>query len=191
MEDTGFFVPKEKWDRLMAIHTVDENKQLIKAPEMHQMFGRKKRKFFSGGGGLVSTLSDYLKFAVMLLNGGKVEDNRLIKEKTVQLMARDHVKSRDIPFMTEESVKKLGLPDHMEKLLIKSAAANGFGLGVQVKMEDGEIPAGIYGWGGFYSTNYWVDPKNNLVLVFLTQIPNIQYPVRNDLRVLTYKGLRS
>lgn len=195
MEDTGFFVPEEKWDRLMAIHTVDENKQLIKAPVMHQMFGRKKRKFFSGGGGLVSTLSDYLKFAVMLLNGGKVEDNRLIKEETVQLMARDHVKSRDIPFITEESVKNLGLPDHLEKARIESAAQSGFGLGVLVRLEDSDIPAGVHGWGGLFSTNYWVDPKNNLLFVFLTQyfspIVEKQYPIAYEIRNLTYKGLRS
>jgi CubicO group peptidase (beta-lactamase class C family) len=191
MKDTGFFVPEAKLDRLVHIYILNKEGQLIKAPEEQQRYGRDKTIFFSGGGGLVSTLSDYLRFAVMLLNNGKLEEIRLLKEETVQLMIQDHVISRDIPFINEESVKRLGVPDHMAKIILEFTAGSGFGLGVQVKLEDGNIPAGIHGWGGAFLTDYWVDPKNNLVFVFMTQFPNVGYPIRNDLRNLTYKGLRS
>ncbi|GAG58450.1 unnamed protein product, partial [marine sediment metagenome] len=171
MKDTGFFVPQEKRDRVVPLYTKDSKRRLIQVPENQQSFGVEKPRILSGGGGLVSTLSDYLKFTVMLLNNGRFKETRLLKEETIRLMTSDFVISRDIPYINEDSFGLL--PKHLVKLMLEVAKGTGFGLGVRIQLEDGAFPAGCHGWGGAFSTDYLVDPKNNSVCIFLTQhFPN-------------------
>jgi CubicO group peptidase (beta-lactamase class C family) len=192
MKDTGFFVPQEKRDRVVPVYTKDSKRRLIQVPENQQSFGVEKPRILSGGGGLVSTLSDYLKFTVMLLNNGRFKEIRLLKEETIRLMTSDYVISRDIPYVNEDSFGLL--PKHLVKLMLEVAEGTGFGLGVRIQLEDGAFPAGCHGWGGAFSTDYLVDPKNNSVCIFLTQhFPNFSFTesYTTTIRKLIYEGLSS
>jgi CubicO group peptidase (beta-lactamase class C family) len=132
----------------------------------------------SGGGGLVSTLSDYAHFAQMLLNKGSFEGAQLLGRKTVELMTMNHV------------------PKHIRPLEIGGfpIAGYGFGLGVEV-LEDVAASArpgsvGSHGWGGAAMTNYWVDPLEELVGIVMTQfMPSDFYPLTKEFRILTYQAL--
>jgi len=192
MKDTGFFVPLEKRDRLARLYVKDSKGRLILAPENLQSHGMEKPRIFSGGGGLVSTLSDFLKFAVMLLNNGRFGETRLLKEETILLMTRDHVISRGITYLNEDDFSSL--PKPLVKLALEIANGSGFGLGVKTQVENGLIPIGSHGWGGAFTTDYTVDPKNNMVSIFLSQLfPNFSttefYPM--TVRKLIYEGLKS
>ena len=192
MKDTEFFVPMKKRNRLARLYMKDNKGRLMAAPEKQQTFGTEKPKILSGGGGLVSTLSDFLKFAVMLLNNGRFGETRLLKEETIRLMTRDHVLSKDIIFVNEDMFSSM--PKPLVKLRLESAKGSGFGLGVRTQVEKGVIPIGSHGWGGAFTTNYLIDPKNNMVFIFLTQIfPGFNttefYPM--TIRNLIYEGLNS
>jgi len=192
MKDTEFFVPMKKRNRLARLYMKDNKGRLVAAPENQQAFGTEKPNILSGGGGLVSTLSDFLKFAVMLLNNGRIGETRLLKEETIRLMTRDHVVSKDITFVNEDTFGSM--PKPLVKLRLESAKGSGFGLGVRTQVEKGVIPIGSHGWGGAFTTNYLIDPKNNMVFIFLTQIfPGFNttefYPM--TIRNLIYEGLNS
>lgn len=174
MKDTGFFVPEAKRNRLAQLYTKNNKRQLIKAPEDQQRYGRDKTKYISGVGGLVSTLSDYMKFTLMLLNNGKLGEIQILNEETIQLMTQDHVLSRNIPYVDEDSFDLL--PKNLVALLLESSKGSGFGLGVRVILGDNYIPVGCHGWGGAFCTDYWVDPKNNIAGIFLSQVfPNFSF----------------
>jgi len=128
--------------------------------------------FESGGAGLVASAPDYLRFAQMLLNGGELGGVRLLAPSTVAMMARDHL--GEVP-------KAFG------------SAGSSFGLNLSVLLDPGHAgtpaAAGTYGWGGAAGTNFWVDPANNMVGLFMVQ----SLPHRTDLaqkfRVLAYQAL--
>jgi CubicO group peptidase (beta-lactamase class C family) len=127
----------------------------------------------SGGGGLVSTTSDYLRFAQMLLNKGELDGVRLLGRKTVELMTTNH------------------LPDGVHPF---DDAASGFGLGVSVLMDLGKSQMlgtiGNFGWGGAANTNFWIDPKEELIGILMLQfMPGDTYPVTPDFHILTYQAL--
>jgi len=192
MKDTGFFVPMKKMNRITRLYMKDNNGRLMPAPEKQQSFGTEKPKILSGGGGLVSTLSDYLKFAVMLLNNGRFGETRLLKEETIRLMTQDYVVSRGITFINEDTFGPI--PKPLIKLRLESAKGSGFGLGVRTQVEPGLTPIGSHGWGGAFTTDYIIDPKNNMLSIFLSQIfPGFNttefysMTVRNSI----YKGLKS
>ena len=156
MHDSGFYVPADKLDRL----TVNYGK---KDGKLSPVDGAKTSQFaikpvlFSGGGGLVSTADDYLRFAQMLLNRGELDGVRVLKPETVDLMTRNHLADKLIPI----SVGPLRL-DNM-----------GFGLdfAVRIKTENGQ-PAGWlgeYGWSGAASTQFFVAPKEKLICIGMTQ----------------------
>ena len=132
----------------------------------------------SGGGGLVSTISDYAHFAQMLLNKGSFEGTQLLGRKTVELMTMNHVSKHIRPLEIG------GFP----------VAGYGFGLGVEV-LEDVAVSArhgsvGSHGWGGAAMTNYWVDPVEELVGIVMTQfMPSEFYPLTKEFRILTYQAL--
>src|SRR5690606_27875409 len=111
---------------------------------------RGPRKSFSGGAGLLSTAHDYMRFLLMMKNGGELDGKRVLSRKSVELMTVDHLGS--IPY----------------------TAGSGFGLGFSVKKDlglRGEIgTVGEFGWGGAYHSTYWVDPKEDLVVVYFTQL---------------------
>ena len=128
----------------------------------------------------------------MLLNNGRFRETRLLKEETVHLMTRDHVVSRGLTFVNEDTFGSL--PKHLAKIRLESAKGVGFGLGVRTQVEPGLTPIGSHGWGGAFTTDYIIDPKNNMLSIFLSQIfPGFNttefysMTVRNSI----YKGLKS
>ena len=131
-------------------------------------------------GGLVSSATDYLKFCRLLLGRGAVDGVRLLSPKTVDLMTQNHLPGgRDL---TE-----------LSRSMFSEAAYSGigFGLGLAVTMDPARslLPgtAGDIFWGGMASTFFWVDPRENMIVIFMTQLlPSTSYPVRRELRGLVY-----
>ena len=158
MVDTDFYVPKEKRDRAAKVYRMDSSADaLVPVPfPTHDA----PPEFCSGGGGLISTVDDYLKFAIMLLHKGESAGMRLLKEQTVNLMTSNLLTDaqRDIPFM--------GFPYW---------AGQGFGLGVSMIMDPdvhawmGQGRAGAFGWPGAFGTWWQADPQEDMVLLYLVQ----------------------
>ncbi len=152
MVDSGFFVPKGKLARLAdplpdwPIKVID-----VTAPP----------KNASGGAGAVSTAGDYLRFAQMLLNGGQLDGVRVLSRSTVSLMTSDHLARINVPVTPGELL--LGTPGYT------------FGLGFAVRQGAGVAgtpgSAGEYMWAGFAGTYFWVDPKEELIGILMTQAP--------------------
>jgi CubicO group peptidase (beta-lactamase class C family) len=155
MADTGFFVPPADQHRL-AEPVPDGSGKIPKLRKVTE-----PPLMLSGGGGMVSTMADYLRFCGMLLGGGALGGTRLLGSKTVAYMTADHLgtKRRD---------------NSTGRYLL--GAGHGFGLGFSVRLADGEsdMPgsAGDYSWGGLAGTQFWIDPKEQLVAVMMIQQPN-------------------
>jgi len=137
----------------------------------------------SGGGGLASTLADYHRFTQMLLRGGELDGVRLLAPRTVQAMRGNH-----LPGGTD--LAAFGRPLHAET----NYAGTGFGLGFSVLLDPAAAHSlatpGEFGWGGAASTAFWVDPIEDLTVIFLTQLmPSSSYPIRTELRSLVYQAL--
>jgi len=141
LHDTSFEVPEAKRDRVATIYRA----ALLggKLTPLPRSFGSKT--FFSGGGGLFSTARDYARFAQMLLNGGELDGVRILKPETIALMTSNQI------------------GDHTAFVLFKY----GLGFGLEYGPKGALVR---YFWGGFYSTNFWVDPRNDVVAVILTQV---------------------
>ncbi|NRB51353.1 MAG: beta-lactamase family protein [Saprospiraceae bacterium] len=174
MVDSGFFVPKDKLDRLATVYAPD-GKGGIFPMETPLTNGIKSPTiFFSGGGGLASTPEDYLRFAQMLVNGGEFDGQRILGKKTVELMLMNH------------------LPDGMTVGSTNPGA--GFGLGFMVTLnpahrtEMGSIGEGT--WSGLANTFFWVDPKEELVSMVFTQfLPHSFYPLHREFKNLVYQSI--
>jgi CubicO group peptidase (beta-lactamase class C family) len=154
MKDTWFYVPESAAARLTAVYAVTDS-GLVRAPDGPDGQGdyvRGPRVSYSGGAGLVSTARDYARFLQMLLNGGQLDGARILSPTTVRLMT----------------------VDHLDSLYSRHSPGTGFGLGFEI-LEDpglrGEYGSpGRYAWGGAYATGYWVDPKEDLVAVYMIQL---------------------
>ncbi|MEZ4662128.1 MAG: serine hydrolase [Caldilineaceae bacterium] len=139
--------------------------------------------WLSGGGGLVSTCADYFRFAQMLLNQGQLDGVRIIGRKTVELMTANHMPHNG-------DLASMGVPVFSET----TYSGIGFGLGVSVMLNPAKAQIlgspGEYAWGGAASTAFWVDPVEEQIVIFLTQLmPSSTYPIRRELRVLTYGAI--
>jgi len=194
MSDTAFYVPKDKAHRLAACYSADPPGQMaFHATERKGTFALQDDpatssylsppSFISGGGGLCSTTADYLTFCRALINGGELGGVRLVGPKTLQLMTSNHLPGG------------LDLPG-MSRSLFSEATYNGigFGLGFAVTMEPAKtlIPgsAGEYNWGGAATTSFWIDPAEQLIAIFMTQVlPSSAYPLRRELRTLVYSAI--
>ncbi len=170
MKDTAFFVPQEKMDRLAQALPVDSmTNTAIKLYDVSSEPGND-----SGGGGAVSTATDYLRFAQMMANGGQLDGKRIIARTTVELMTSDHLGSR---------IQALSPMTPGEILL--STPGYTFGLGFAVRQAAGVAgvsgSAGEFMWGGYAGTYFWIDPKEQLVAVYMTQAPS---PIRSYYRKL-------
>jgi len=175
MLDTHFFVPEEKVDRLATVYSSGD--ELTRAPDEGTMISQGHyvegpRSNFSGGAGLVSTAGDYLRFLQMTLNGGVLFGNRILSRKSMESITADHIGDM------------FGGADN----------GQGFGLGFWVMDDLGEFGAlgseGSYGWGGAYHTTYWVDPAEELVVVYMTQlIPANNIDDHSKLRALIYQAI--
>lgn len=175
MRDTHFYLPASKRDRLATVYSATTDGSLERAPAPGAMVGQGAyvdgpRTAYSGGAGLLSTARDYARFLQMLLNGGELDGVRLLSRKTVELMVADHL--RGIPFNE----------------------GTGFGLGFWVVEDLGArgVPGSLaeFGWGGAYHSSYWVDPEEELVVVYLTQlIPAGDIDDHGKLRALVYQSI--
>jgi len=158
MKDTGFHVPAEKLERLATVYNSD-GKGTLKPTDVPATSGyRNKPNFSSGGGGLVSTTRDYLRFLQMVANGGKLDGKRLLKEKTADLMTHNELPEMAMPIRFGNELRE----------------GVGFGLGFNVRVAKSEkwdpaSPVGEWGWGGMASTHYWASPKDELVVVTMEQ----------------------
>ena len=178
MVDTGFYVPAVKIDRFAALYGKSEEGELelTEAPATGKY--AKPPAFLSGGGGLVSTVHDYVRFAQMLLNGGQLDGVRLLGRKTVELMMMNHLPEALLPFAVNP-----GEPP---------AWGYGFGLGGKVMMDPARAgilgSRGEYSWSGAASTGFWADSQEKVVGLVMTQMMPYQ-PLVNALRVLVYQAL--
>lgn len=174
MVDTDFWVQPEKAGRLARVYGPDEKTGQLKDLEpgdTSRYF--KPASFLSGGGGLVSTISDYLRFTQMILQGGELDGVRLLGRKTVELMTKNH------------------LPDG---IFIDPDKAFGFGLGgyvlLDVAKSGGLGSQGMWGWGGAASTKAWVDFEENLTGVLMVQyMPDGTYPLERDFWNMVYQAI--
>ena len=184
MEDTGFSCAKEKVDRLASLYEQHPKKgPVLVDPGGAKTARVKKRKMLSGGGGLLSTMSDYYRFCSMLLNQGELEGTRIIGRKTLAMMASNHLPdNKDLTEMSQSAFSET------------TYQGVGFGLGFSVILDPVKTQSltdvGEYGWGGAASTVFWVNPKEEMVVIFLTQLlPSSTYQVRRELRSLVYSSL--
>ena len=182
MHDTDFQVPENKQSRFAACYrfTADQHMRLVDDP--HKSAYLRQPTFVSGGGGLVSTMSDYLRFCRMLLNGGSANGVRLLSPKTIELMTMNHLP--DGKDLTQLSISLFSEATY---------SGVGFGLGFSVTLDPARtlLPgtAGDYSWGGMASTYFWIDPREELIVIFMTQLmPSATYPLRRELRTLVYSA---
>src|ERR1700678_594181 len=194
MKDTGFFVSADKAHRFaacysaspqgaMTFHATDRKGGLTLQDDPATSSFLSPPSFISGGGGLCSTSVDYLTFCRALLNGGELNGVRLIGPKTLALMTSNHLPGgRTLP--------------ELSRSLFSEATYHGigFGLGVSVTLEPARtlIPgsAGEYAWGGAATTSFWIDPAEELIAIFMTQVlPSSAYPIRRELRTMVYAAI--
>jgi CubicO group peptidase (beta-lactamase class C family) len=194
MADTDFFVPAEKAHRfaacynadpggLMSFHAAEKKGGLTLQDDPATSSFLKLPSFISGGGGLCSTAADYLTFCRALLYGGELGGVRLIGPKTLALMTTNHLPGgRDLPEMSRSMFAEA------------TYSGIGFGLGFSVTMDPAKtlIPGspGEYAWGGAATTSFWIDPAEQLIAIFMTQVlPSSAYPVRRELRTMVYAAI--
>jgi CubicO group peptidase (beta-lactamase class C family) len=194
MNDTDFFVPSDKAHRLAACYSADpkggfnplaaERKgDLTLQDDPATSSFLSPPSFISGGGGLCSTAADYLTFCRALLGGGELGGVRLLGPKTLKLMTSNHLPGGvDLPAMSRS--------------LFSEAAYNGigFGLGFAVTMHPAQtlIPGspGEFSWGGAATTSFFIDPAEELIAIFMTQVlPSSAYPLRRELRTMVYSAI--
>jgi CubicO group peptidase (beta-lactamase class C family) len=175
MNDTYFYVPESKKERVATVYSLGATGRIERTPDQGGMISQGSytsgpRRSFSGGAGLVSTARDYARFLQMMLNGGELDGVRLLSRRTVELMTSDHL--RGITFTDGQ----------------------GFGLGFSVVSDVGArgVPGSVgeFGWGGAYHSTYWVDPKEQMVVVYLTQLlPAGDLDDHAKVRALLYAAL--
>jgi CubicO group peptidase (beta-lactamase class C family) len=181
MVDTDFFVPAIKVVRFAANYErgPDGRPRLLEDPETSRFLEPPKAP--SGGGGLVATARDYMRFCQMLLRRGADGPTRLLGRKTVELMTMNHLNG---------DMASMGQPRFAES----NYHGIGFGLGFSVMLNPAQAQIvgspGEYAWGGMASTAFWIDPQEDMAVVMMTQLtPSSTYPVRRELRVLTYQSI--
>jgi len=176
MADTHFYLPKNKTARLTTVYSPKEGSPLIPASVAGTMDSQGAyvdgpRKSFSGGAGLLSTATDYYFFLQMMANKGELNGKRILSPRTVDLMTMNHLSDE-----------------------VSYNPGQGFGLGFSVVLNEGKRgqpgSVGEYGWGGAYGSTYWVDPKEELVVVYFTQVrPGSIVRDQLMLRALIYQAL--
>jgi CubicO group peptidase (beta-lactamase class C family) len=174
MSDTRFFLTPDRRDRLATVYAANGRGGYARAddgPLGQGAYVDGPRASFSGGAGLLSTASDYARFLQMLLNGGTLDGARILAPATVALMTQNHLGT-----------------------LYNSNGATGFGLGFEVLLDPGRAAqygsVGRFGWGGAYATNYWVDPGQDLVAVFMIQLmPSGGLDLADKFRTLVYQAI--
>jgi len=160
MDDTGFYVPEEKHERLAGLYYRDAEGKLQPGGFMADIF-KTEPVLFSGGGGLVSTMDDYLDFCRMLLKGGTLNGVKILEESTAEMIMSDQ------------------LP-----VLIDYREGMGYGLAGQVDLETGE-----YSWAGAASTNFWIDPSTEMIIITYAQLMPSDYSYAHEFYNLVKRAL--
>lgn len=185
MADTFFSVPADKMDRFLPNHYWDRKGESLKTIGADAGGGAMSSytdvTLFSGGGGLVSTAHDYMRFAEMLRAQGSFKGNQILSPKTVKFMTKDHLP------------KNTTVSGSGENPLSQAFRGFGFGLGFGVITDVVETQAsgseGSFMWGGAAGTIFWVDPEEDLVALCMIQLMGSPWPLREELRILTYQAL--
>ncbi len=182
MEDTFFAVPADRLARLAALYAKTEDDPMARMEgAADSRFAEGQVRLFSGGGGLVSTAEDFLRFAEMLRRGGSFDGTRILGPRTVRFMATNHLPG-DLASMGQRVWAEV------------SFEGIGFGLMGWVMLEPARAgmlgSPGDFGWGGMASTVHWIDPVEDMVVIFMTQLaPSSSWPLRKELRALVYSAL--
>jgi CubicO group peptidase (beta-lactamase class C family) len=184
MVDTGFHVPESEQKRLTAnyIRGGKKDLRLLEDPEKSSYL--RPTSFLSGGGGLVGTSADYLRFAQMLANGGELDGVRILGRKTVELMTMNHLPGG------------VDLQDFHVAGSYGETGFDGVGFGLTMAVGLGPVPTqsigspGDFYWGGAASTIFWVDPVEDLVVIFMTQLmPSGTFNFRGQLKSIVYPAI--
>ena len=182
MTDTDFHVPAEKVSRLGGCYSATPKGGFVLFDDPSKSTYLDAPRLLSGGGGLVSTAHDYLRFCRMLLNSGTLDGAQILSPKTIQLMTLNHLPDgKDLPALSRS--------------LFSEVTYNGvgFGLGFAITLDNTQtmLPGSVgdYSWGGAASTYFWIDPKEDLITIFMAQLlPSTTYPIRRELRTLVYSS---
>ncbi|MGC1810810.1 MAG: serine hydrolase domain-containing protein, partial [Candidatus Binataceae bacterium] len=182
MADTAFSVAPKNVGRFAANYErkPDKTLKLIDDPERSAYL--KEPSFFSGGGGLTGTTADYLRFCEMLRRGGELDGARIVGSRTIDLMRQNHLAGgKDLSTMATGDFSETAYD------------GVGFGLGFAMtlgQVAHGALGEGDYYWGGAASTIFWVDPKEDLVVIFMTQLmPSGTFNFRGQLRNIIYSAI--
>ncbi len=185
MVDTSFSVPEDKMDRFLPNHFINPETgalTTIPAGPGGAMSDYQNVTLFSGGGGLVSTTMDYMRFAEAMRNGGELDGQRILSPKTVSYMAQNHLPA-SISSGGNGEQPTLGSP------------LRGFGFGLGFGLVTDPAAGGVMGsagefnWGGAAGTVFWIDPVEEITVVGMIQLMGSPYPFRSDLKVATYQAL--
>jgi CubicO group peptidase (beta-lactamase class C family) len=186
MSDTAFDVPSDKTERFTSCYQPEGKGPGLKLQDdARESAYAKPPKLESGGGGLVSTAQDYLRFCRMMLNGGTLDGVQILSPKTVALFSLNYLPGNG-------EVADMALPGMFSET---SYAGVGFslGCGVNVDVAKMRLPGslGEYFWGGAAATAFWIDPKEELTVVFMTQVigSEARLTLRRDLRTLVYSAV--
>lgn len=161
MDDTGFYVPKEKHQRFSALYAIGKDKKLTTNDGMMSEIFKQPVTLFSGGGGLVSTIDDYLRFCRMLLNGGELDGIRILEESTAELIVTNQLPKT-----------------------AKYRRDVGYGLAGSVDLIDG-----TYSWAGAASTKFWIDPNNEMIVMAFAQLMPSNYRYADEFKATVDSAL--
>ncbi|WP_346861630.1 serine hydrolase domain-containing protein [uncultured Draconibacterium sp.] len=162
MKDAGFYVPENKHDRLCDVYNVDENGVLkLETGGLAEGF-KHPVTLFSGGGGMVASIDDYARFCQMLLNGGELDDVRILSEDAVNLI----------------------MTNQLPETATYDEGKTGFGLSGTVNPESGE-----YSWAGMASTNFWINPETDLIIISCTQLLPSNFTYGNEFKKMVENAL--
>jgi CubicO group peptidase (beta-lactamase class C family) len=184
MVDTAFHVPEDRVGRFAASYGRNSRKELVLVDDPRDSAYLEPPSFLAGGGGLVSTMADYLAFSQMLLNGGEHHGRRVLGRKTVELMTTNHLPGGRTmaDFALSGGYGEVGF--------------EGMGFGLSMSVSQGPAATGVIGspgefmWGGAASTIFWVDPVEDLTVVFMTQLlPSGTFNFRGQLKALIYPAI--
>jgi CubicO group peptidase (beta-lactamase class C family) len=184
MTDTFFHVPADKAARIPEGFGFDpETKMKLLDKAGAESMWAKGWSFNSGGGGLASSVADYHRFCRMLLNGGALDGAQILSPKTIELMTANHIPGgQDLTQMSKSLFSEADM------------AGIGFGLGFATTIDNTATLApcsnGDFYWGGMYSTAFFVDPVEDIIMIFMTQLlPSTTYPVRREIKTMIYSAL--
>lgn len=183
MNDTHFQLPSDKLARMTDSYVFDRANKMKPYDAGATSAWARKPLLLSGGGGLVSTIADYHRFCQMLLNNGELDGARIIGRKTLDLMIANHLPGGG------------DLTQHSKALFSEAENAGaGFGLGFATTIDTAAtgVPGsdGDFYWGGMFSTAFFIDPVEDIIMIFMTQLmPSSTYPIRREIKTMLYAAL--